>query len=155
MEPRASAPPRRLEALHRLASAGVPAGVMVAPVVPGLTDHEIPSIVEAAAGAGARFAGVVPLRLPLGVADLFTAWLRRHYPHRVGKVLDRIRDLRGGRLNDPRFGSRMEGEGPFAEQIQALFRTACRRAGLADAGPSLSTAAFRRPSAQGLLFESP
>lgn len=148
MEPRASAPARRLEALRRLAAAGIPAGVMVAPVIPGLTDHELPAILEAAAQAGARFAGTQPVRLPGAVADLFAAWLQRRFPQRASKVLGRIRQIRGGQLNDPRFGSRMEGEGPMADQMHALFRTGCRRAGLSEGGPELSTAGFRRAGGQ-------
>jgi DNA repair photolyase len=145
MEPRASTPARRLEAIEILARERVPVGVMVAPVIPALTDAELPSIVAAAARAGARFGGFIPLRLPHGVADLFADWLERRFPARKKKVLARIRAIRGGRLNDPRFGSRMEGEGIFAEQIEALFRTACRTAGISEHGPTLSAAAFRRP----------
>ncbi len=124
---------------------------MVAPVVPGLTDHELPAILAAAARAGARSAGFVTLRLPGAVAGLFESWLEEHYPDRKQKVLARIRDLRGGRLNDPRFGSRMRGEGIFAEQIAALFHTAARRHGLDGGFPPLSTAAFRRPGTAGQL----
>ncbi len=145
MEPRASHPAQRLRAIEALARAGVPVGVMVAPVIPGLTDHEIPAILEAAARAGARFAGYITLRLPHGVKTLFEAWLRQHHPDRADKVLNRVRDLRGGRLNDPRFGSRMRGEGPFAEQIRQLFELASRRAGFESTPPPLSAAAFRRP----------
>jgi len=146
MEPRASHPRDRLEAVARLAAAGVPAGVMVAPVVPAITDHEIPAILEAAAAAGARAAGYTVMRLPGAVAGLFEAWLERHFPDRREKVLHRIRELRGGRLNDPRFGSRMRGEGIFAQQIRALFETARRRHGLDRPLGELSAAAFRRPS---------
>lgn len=146
MEPRTSHPRRRLEALGELAAAGVPCGVLVAPVIPALTDHEVPAILEAAAAAGAGFAGYVLLRLPGAVAGLFEGWLEEHFPDRKKKVLNRVRSLRGGRLNDPRFGRRMRGEGPFAEQVEALFETARRRHGLARRGPQLSTAAFRRPT---------
>jgi DNA repair photolyase len=146
MEPRASRPELRLEAIARLAAARVPVGVMVAPIVPGLTDHEIPAILEAAAGAGARFAGSVVLRLPHAVKELFAEWLERHAPERRAKVLNRVSSLRGGRLYDPRFGVRQRGEGPFAEQIAQLFALARQRVGLAAAGPPLSTAHFRRPS---------
>jgi DNA repair photolyase len=128
--------------------------VMVAPVVPALTDHEIPAILEAAAEAGATGAGYVMLRLPGAVSGLFEEWLATHFPDRKDKVLNRVRDLRGGRLNDPRFGSRMKGEGPFAEQVKALFQQAKRRYGLDRPRPELSTAAFRRPpGAQMGLFE--
>ncbi len=146
MEPRASHPRDRLKAVAQLAAAGIPVGVMVAPIVPGLTDHEIPSILEAAAAAGATGAGYTIVRLPGAVTGLFTAWLERHYPDRRDKVLNRIRDLRGGRLNDPRFGSRMRGEGIFAEQIHGLFVSSRRRLGLDQPRPALSAAAFRRPA---------
>jgi DNA repair photolyase len=145
MEPRTSSPQLRLEAIAKLAEAGIPVGVMVAPVVPGLNDHEIPAILEAASRAGARFAGWILLRLPHAVAPLFEAWLGRHFPERREKVLNRIRGMRDGRLNDARFGSRMVGTGIFAEQIRDLFALACRRRGLASSGPELSTTAFRRP----------
>jgi DNA repair photolyase len=154
MEPRASHPLRRLAAIEMLSQAGVSTGVLVAPVIPGLTDHELPSIIAAAAQAGAQAAGYVPLRLPHGVGPLFEQWLAQHFPDRKDKVLHRIRAIRGGHLNDPRFGSRMRGEGIFAEQIAALFALACRRACLDGRGPALSTAAFRRPSDSQLsLFE--
>jgi DNA repair photolyase len=154
MEPRTSHPARRLAAMEALSQAGVPTGVLVAPVVPGLTDHELASIIEAAARAGARFAGYVPLRLPHAVAGLFEEWLTHHFPARKQKVLNRIRAMRGGKLNDPRFGSRMQGEGIFAQQIAAVFALACRKAGILGRGPHLSTAAFRRPSESQLsLFE--
>jgi DNA repair photolyase len=145
MEPRAPRPARRLAAVERLAAAGIPVGVMIAPVVPGLTEHELPKIAEAAARAGAQFAGTILLRLPFGLAEQFERWLARHFPERRRKVMQRVRASRGGRLNDPRFGSRMRGSGIFAEQIQSLHRMACQRAGLATRGPTLSSAAFRRP----------
>jgi DNA repair photolyase len=149
MEPFASPPQKRLAAIERLAAAGVPVGVMVAPVVPGLTDHEAPKIVEAAAGAGARFAGRVLLRLPHGVAELFEQWLATHYPERREKVLSRLRALRGGRLYDSRFGVRQRGTGLWADELAALFELARRRAGIAGGFPTLSTAHFRRPAAAG------
>jgi DNA repair photolyase len=154
MEPRTSHPTRRLAAIEALSRVGVPTGVLVAPVIPGLTDHEMPAIISRAAKAGARWAGYVLLRLPHAVAPLFEAWLTEHLPERKDKVLNRIRAIRGGRLNDPRFGARMKGEGIFAEQIASLFPLACRKAGITGRGPSLSTAAFRRPTpAQPSLFE--
>lgn len=146
MEPRASAPAERLRAVERLARSGVPVHVMVAPVIPGLTDHEVPRILEAAADAGAGRAGYIVMRLPHAVAPLFADWLERHHPGRSGKVLARLRSMRGGRLNDPRFGARMRGEGQFAEQIRQLFGVYARRLGLDGPAPTLSTAAFRRPS---------
>jgi DNA repair photolyase len=154
LEPRASHPGRRLAAIEALSQAGVPTGVLVAPVIPGLTDHELPSIIAAAAQAGSRSAGYVTVRLPHGVGPLFEQWLTQHFPERKEKVLQRIRAIRGGKLNDPRFSSRMRGEGVFAEQIESLFVLACRKAGIDGRGPSLSSAAFRVPSnAQLALFE--
>jgi DNA repair photolyase len=153
MEPYAAPPSKRLAAIERLAAAGVPVGVMVAPVVPGLTDHESPKILEAAAGAGARFAGRVVLRLPHGVAELFEAWLALHYPERREKVMARIRALRGGKAYDARFGHRQRGTGFWADELAALFDLARRRAGLAEHGPTLSTAHFRRPAAPGAQLE--
>jgi DNA repair photolyase len=151
MEPRAAPPARRLAAIEVLARAGVPVGVMVAPIVPGLTDHEAPAILAAAAAAGAGFAGRVVLRLPHGVAQLFDAWLAEHYPERRARVLSRVRAIRGGRLYDSRFGVRQRGEGFFADEMDALFELARRRAGLAARGPELSTASFRRPGSGGQL----
>jgi DNA repair photolyase len=145
LEPRTSPPGARLAALSTLRAAGIPAGVLVAPVIPGLTDHEIPAVLSAAAEAGATFAGYQLLRLPGAVAPLFEQWVERHFPERSEKVLARIRDTRGGRLNDPRFGARMRGEGIHAEQIGRLFEVACRRAGLTGGFPELSVASFRRP----------
>jgi DNA repair photolyase len=145
MEPRASHPRDRLKAVAQLAAAGVPVGVNVAPIVPAITDHEIPRILEAAAAAGATAAGYTVMRLPGAVAGLFEEWLERHFPDRRDKVLHRIRGLRGGRLNDPRFGSRMRGEGIFADQIRALFHSCRHRLGLDQPRPPLSAAAFCRP----------
>jgi DNA repair photolyase len=145
MEPRAPGPALRLDAIGRLARAGVPVGVMVAPVVPGLTDHEIPAILAAAGAAGARFAGYVVLRLPHAVKDLVGDWLERHYPDRRDKVLNRVRALRGGRLYDPGYFTRQRGEGPFAEQIGKLFEMGRRRAGIPEARARLSSDHFRRP----------
>ncbi len=146
LEPRASSPGRRLGAIRVLAEAGIPVGVNIAPVIPGLTDHEIPAILEAAADAGASFAGYILLRLPHGVKEIFTDWLDAHVPDRKEKVLSRLRDLRGGRLYDARFALRGRGEGPFAEQIRGLFAVSCERFGL-NRKPTLSSAAFRVPEA--------
>ena len=145
MEPRTSPPAARLATISALAKAGIPTGVLVAPVIPGLTDHEIPAILEAAAAAGASFAAHAVLRLPYAVAPLFEEWLTRHVPEKKDKVLNRIRALRGGKLNNSEFGLRMRGEGIFAEQISRLFQVACRKAGGLDREPELSTAFFRRP----------
>lgn len=145
MEPRTSRPVRRLAAIEALARAGVSVGVMTAPVIPGLNDHELPSLISAAAEAGAGFAAYTPVRLPHAVRPLFEDWLARQFPERKEKVLNRIRSMRGGRLNDPHFVSRMRGEGIFADQIFQLFDISCRRAGLeGKCFPRLSTAAFRR-----------
>jgi DNA repair photolyase len=130
LEPRAAAPAKRLAAVHALTEAGVPVGVMVAPVIPALTDTEMESILEAAAGAGAREAGYILLRLPLEVKDLFAEWLRVHYPDRAARVLSLVRDTRGGNLNDATFGRRMRGQGPYAALIAARFNVAARRVGL-------------------------
>src|SRR5690606_3643957 len=151
LEPRASTPARRLEAVERLSAAGIPTGVMAAPVIPGLTDHELPAILEAAAAAGARAAAFVPLRLPHGNAALFESWLETHCPGRKGTVRGRLRGIRGGKLNDPRFGTRMRGEGEYAEQLRAVFRVVCRRLGLNRERLELSTAGFRRPDPGGQL----
>jgi len=151
MEPRTASPELRLRAVEELAAAGIPVGVNVAPVIPGLTDDEIPAILEAAAGAGARHASYIMLRLPHAVAPLFADWLERRFPARRDKVLNRVREVRDGSLNDPRFGSRMRGEGRFAEMIADLFDVARRRAGLERGSPELSTARFRRPSRDGQL----
>lgn len=146
LEPRASLPRHRLAAVEALSQAGVPVNVLVAPVIPALTDHEMPKIIEAAAAAGAVSAGFVPLRLPFGVAPMFEDWLTRHFPERKETILNRIREIRGGQLNDPNFGSRMRGEGIFAEQMRAMFHVACRRAGLPKREVTLSAAAFRVPA---------
>jgi DNA repair photolyase len=126
---------------------------MVAPVIPGLNDHEIPSIVEAAARAGAGWAATIVLRLPLTVAPVFEQWLDEHAPGKKEKVLNRLRAMRGGRLNDPRFASRMRGEGIFADQISKLLSVARRKAGMPERGPELSTAAFRRPPGNQLELD--
>lgn len=145
LEPLASPPSKRLAAIEALARAGVPVGVMTAPVIPGLTDHELPAILLAAANAGASSAGLVVLRLPHGVKELFSDWLTQHYPDRRDKVLNRLRALHGGALYDSRYAHRQRGSGEFAEQIQALFELGLKRARLARRGAELSTAAFRRP----------
>lgn len=150
MEPRTSHPQRRLAAIRELRAAGVPVGVNLAPIIPALNDHEIPALLAAATEAGAQFATYLLLRLPGAVAALFQSWLEERFPERKGKILSRIRSLHGGRLNDSRFGKRMEGEGAFADQIRMLFETSRRRAGLARRGPELSTEDFRRPGDQQL-----
>jgi len=153
LEPRTSPPMQRLEALRRLSRAGIPTGVMLAPMIPALNDHEIPAILKAAAEAGATFAGMTLLRLPLSLASLFEAWLQRHFPEKEARVLSRIRAMRGGKLNDPRFFSRMEGRGAYAQEIRDLFALSCRRAGIKEGMPMLSARHFRpSPSKQMSLF---
>jgi DNA repair photolyase len=146
LEPRTSPPAARLATISALARAGIPTGVVVAPVIPGLTDHEIPAIIAAAAEAGATFGAHSVLRLPYAVAPLFEEWLTRHLPEKKDKVLHRLRALRRGKLNNSEFGLRMTGEGIFADQIAQLFDVACRKAGWAGQEPELSTAYFRRPA---------
>ncbi|HEY3787288.1 MAG TPA: PA0069 family radical SAM protein [Urbifossiella sp.] len=152
LEPRASAPAARLRAIRELRSAGVPVGAMLAPMIPGLNDHEAPAILKAVAEAGAMSAYYVVLRLPHGLKDLFTDWLTRHFPERVDKVLGRIRDTRGGELNDSRFGSRMRGEGLWAETFNQLFHVSRKKVGLDKPMPRLSREHFRRPVRQPTLF---
>jgi len=145
LEPRAASPRARLRVVSELTAAGVPVGVMMAPVIPALTDHEIETLLQAAVAAGARRAAFLMLRLPFEVAPLFEAWLREHHPDRADRVLNHVRDMRGGRLNDPRFGHRMRGQGPYAEMISSRFALACRRLGLnATAAPALDTTRFIR-----------
>ena len=146
MEPRASTPAKRLEAIRALRDAGVPVGVIVAPIVPGLTDHEIESILEAARDAGADRAGYVVLRLPREVREIFLEWLSVHAPDKAKRVVSLLQGMRAGRLNDPNFGTRMSGSGPYAELIAARFAAATRRLGLERRGPTLDTGRFRPPA---------
>jgi DNA repair photolyase len=155
MEPRASAPRDRLRAVRELADAGVPVGVMMAPIIPGLTDHEIPRVLEAAAAAGARHASWVLLRLPHQVKALFLEWLRRARPLQAARVEAAIRATRDGALYDPALGRRQRGAGARAETIAATFSFFAHRHGLDGPGSSLSSASFRRPtSAQMTLFDA-
>ena len=146
MEPRASTPAKRLEAIRALRDAGVPVGVIVAPIVPGLTDHEIESILEAARDAGAERAGYVVLRLPQEVRALFLEWLSVHAPNKTKRVVSLLQGMRAGRLNDASFGTRMSGSGPYAALIAARFAAATKRLGLERRGPELDTGRFRPPS---------
>jgi DNA repair photolyase len=147
MEPRAASPAARLAAISKLSAAGIPVGLMFAPVVPAINDHELERVVEASASAGATTAGYVLLRLPGEVRDLFYEWLDTHYPDRAQRVRSRIHELRGGRDNDPRFGHRLRGHGPWADLLRRRFDESCRRAGLGtNRGNPLSTAFFRPPS---------
>ena len=155
MEPRTSTPQARLRAIKTLADAGVPVRILVAPVIPGLNDSEIPAILQAGKDAGASHAGYTMLRLPLTVAPVFHEWLERERPESLAKVEGRIREMRGGKLNDPRFGSRMRGTGEMADQIRDLFRLFARRHGLDGGLPAYDCSHFRPPrtsSGQQWLF---
>jgi DNA repair photolyase len=154
LEPRAAAPYRRVETVRRLSARGVPVGVFVAPVIPFLNDKDMEAVLEAVAAAGARSASFTLLRLPWEVKDLFKGWLEQHVPLKAAHIMARIRDMRGGRENDPEFGSRMKGEGQYAELLRARFEVACRRLKLnADKRYRVETGKFRRPpAAQGSLF---
>jgi DNA repair photolyase len=150
LEPRAASPAARIRTLAALAAAGVPCGVMVAPVIPAITDHEMERILEASAGAGARWAGYVLLRLPYEVKSLFREWLAEHYPDRAAHVMSLIHEMRGGRDNDPRFGSRMRGAGPYAQLLRNRFKLACQRLKLnSTARSSLDTTRFQPPGPAG------
>ena len=147
MEPRTSRPAARLDAVRRLSERGIPVGVNVAPLIPGITDEEIPRILEAAAEHGAKRAAYIVVRLPGPVQELFLEWLERNYPDRKQKVVNRLIDLRGGKLNDPRFKVRMRGEGEWAETISRLFRSSCKRFGInQEERTPLSTEHFRVPA---------
>jgi DNA repair photolyase len=156
MEPRAPTPQRRLEAVAALTEAGVPAGVLAAPMIPGLNDAELERILEAAAAAGARGADYVLLRLPLEVKSIFSGWLEEHYPLRAQHVLSLVRETHGGKIYDPTFGMRMRGTGPYADLLRQRFQKACQRLGLPRRLPPLDTAPFRPPKRpddpQGSLF---
>ena len=147
MEPRVPVPTRRLRAIERLAAAGVSVRVMVSPVIPGLTDHEVEGIVRVAADAGAAAASMIPLRLPLEVAPLFEEWLRAHVPGQARKVLNRVRQFHDGKLYNAGFGHRMRGTGVHADLLQRRFRRACEAAGLAQRLPPLRTDLFAVPQA--------
>ena len=149
MEPRTASPRQRLETIRTLAEAGVSVGVMTAPMIPGLNDHEMMSILGEATKAGAKFAGYVVLRLPYGLKGLFQDWLKRWYPDRFDKVMNRIQAVRDGKLNNAEFGERMSGSGIFAEQIAAQFQIACRKAGISGNRSGLSAEHFRRPPRAG------
>ena len=145
MEPRTAAPSAKLRAIAELSAAGVPTRVMVAPIVPGLTDEETPNILKAAAEAGAQSAGYVLLRLPFAVLPIFQDWLARNFPLKKDRVESLIRSTRGGRMSDPRWGSRMRGEGAYAEQIERTFRVFAKKYGLDGPLPPLDSSQFRRP----------
>jgi DNA repair photolyase len=150
LEPQTASPAARLRTIAALNTAGVPAGAMVAPVIPAITDHEMERILEACAAAGARWAGYVLLRLPYEVKDLFREWLAEHYPQRAAHVMSLIHEMRGGRDNDPRFGSRMRGTGPYALLLRSRFKLACQRLRLnSTSRGSLDTTLFRPPGPAG------
>lgn len=155
MEPRAASPSRRLETIRALTAAGIPAGVLASPMIPGLNDHELESILEACAGAGATTAGYILIRLPLELKEIFTEWLEANYPLRKDRVLNLIRETRGGELYASGFGTRMRGEGPYAELLRRRFETARHRLRLDLRGSGLDTSKFRvppRPGDQPSLF---
>jgi DNA repair photolyase len=153
LEPRTSSPRRRLAAMRTLAEAGIQVGVLVGPVIPGLNDHEVPSVLEAAAEAGARYAGYTYLRLPHGVDELFTAWLEEHVPDRRAKVLNKVREAQGRTGVHREFGTRMRGQGALAAQVRQMFELHRRRLGFRERGAPLNAGAFRDPAGtQGRLF---
>ncbi|MEZ0281925.1 radical SAM protein, partial [Methyloceanibacter sp.] len=149
MEPRASTPDKRIETLERLVDAGVPASVMVAPVIPGLTDSEMERILERAAAAGVSQAGYILLRLPLEIGDLFTEWLQANCPDRAKRVLSLMRSARGGKLYDAKWGERMVGDGPYAWMIGRRFELASQRLGLNERSLALRTDLFTPPASPG------
>jgi DNA repair photolyase len=153
LEPRAPAPARRLEAVRKLSDAGVHVHVNIAPVVPAITDHEIESIVAAVTDCGARSVSFIPMRLPHEVAPLFEQWLENHFPERKSKVMSIVRQMRGGRRNDPAFHSRMRGQGPWADLIRTRLIIASRKAGLQKPKLRLRTDLFRRPLVKGGQLE--
>ncbi|WP_412103607.1 PA0069 family radical SAM protein [Stappia stellulata] len=150
MEPRAATPSRRLAALRGLSEAGIPATVMVAPVIPALTDHEMERILEAAHEHGAREAGYILLRLPIEVSPLFRDWLLRHRPDSYRHVMNLIRSMRGGKDYDAQWGKRMRGDGPYAKQLANRFSLACKRIGMNSRRRSLTSELFSPPQAGGV-----
>ena len=152
VEPRAPHPEKRLAAVARLAAAGVPVFVSISPVIPAITDHELEHLLERAAEAGARGAFFLPVRLPHEVAPLFRAWLNEHYPERAGKVMAIIRELRGGRDNDPNFFTRMQGQGPWADLLRTRFNRQCRKLGLVNDRIELRCDLFKPPAGPQLTL---
>ena len=145
LEPRASSPKMRLQAVRELSSQGIPVGVSVAPIIPGLNDSEIPAIINAARVAGAQFAGYTVVRLPFSVKEVFALWLEEHFPGMKDKVLNRIEETQGRTLSHPEFGKRLKGVGIWSDQIAQVFQLSIKRAGMAHRRPALTTAHFRRP----------
>jgi DNA repair photolyase len=149
MEPRAATPPRRLEAIKALSAAGVPVVVMVAPIIPAITDSEIERILAAAHAAGASEAGYVLLRLPLEIKELFREWLQTEFPHRAAHAINILRSMHGGKDYTPEWGVRQRGRGPYAEQIGLRFRLAVKRLGLNERNCKLRMDLFQRPVMKG------
>lgn len=152
LEPRTSNPGRRLLAIEKLSRAGIPTGVLAAPIIPALTDHELFSIIRQAKNAGATFASYIVLRLPFGLKSLFENWLTNHFPDRKEKVLNRVRELRGGKLYDSNFNHRMTGMGIYARQIAKSFRVACLKSGVGFQHPAINVNHFIRPGQMELNF---
>jgi DNA repair photolyase len=152
MEPRTSTTEKRFNAVKRLADAGVPVGVNIAPVIPGLTDQDIPGLVKRCKEAGARRVSCIPVRLPHAVGPMFEQWLGDHFPGHKDKVLKRIREMRGGNLNDGRAFVRFRGQGARADNMQAMFKLACKKYGFEGQHTELSTANFRRPGSTKAMF---
>jgi DNA repair photolyase len=152
MEPRTSSPERRLETIEKFAESNIPVGVNIAPVIPGLNDEEIPSILKAAASRGAVFAGHIMLRLPYAVKDLFLQWLKKELPDRESKIVNKIREMRDGKLNDYEFGTRFSGKGELAETIHSLFELSCKKYGLNSKRIFLRTDLFGKPDNQIEMF---
>ncbi len=152
LEPRTSTIDKRFEAVRQLSDAGVPASVMLAPIIPGLTDEDIPGLVKRATECGARRVAILPVRLPHAVGPMFEAWLETHFPDRKPKVLKRVREMRGGELNDGRFGKRMQGEGKRADHLHELFHVAVKKYGLNTERMTFNAEAFRRPGDTRTMF---
>ena len=149
LEPRVPAPARRLQTIQRLSEAGIPVRAMVSPMIPGLTDHELESILQACKDAGATAASWIMLRLPREVSPLFQAWLAEHYPAKVGKVMGKLRDMHGGKEYSADWNKRMRGEGPYADLLSARFRQACARLGISENAPDLRCDLFEAPLESG------
>lgn len=152
LEPRSSRPDDRLKTIELLRKAGIPAGVLVAPIVPAITDQEIPRILQACANAGAIYAGYVMLRLPFALGGIFGNWLEHHFPERKDKVLNRMKEMRGGKLYDAKFGDRMKGKGVWADQIRDLFMLSAKKCGINQQYKSLAPYHFRRDGAEQMIF---
>jgi len=151
MEPRASSPKMRLEAIRALHEAGISVGVSIAPIIPGLNDSEIPAIMQAAKEAGAQFAGYTVVRLPFSVKDVFALWLEEHFPGMKDKVLGRIEETQGRTLSHGDFGKRLKGVGVWADQVAQMFKVSLKRAGMLHRRPEVSAGHFRRPQVGGQM----